>query len=149
MALNPCNVTEIREPDTALALPALQVLWPRYSDEEMRGYIDGTLRPNGYKLVGIIPEGSPHAASVLGYRLQHSLWLGKSLYIVDVATLPDWRGHGFGDRLAEWSEAEAVRQGCDAIHLDSGVGVDRSAAHRLYMRHHYRIACHHFSKQLG
>lgn len=142
------TIAGIGEHDTALAIPALQVLWPRYSAEEMLTFIDSTLRPNGYNLVGITPHGSTHAASVLGYRLQHSLWLGKSFYIVDVATLPEWRGNGFADKLAEWSEAEALRLGCDAIHLDSGVGIDRSAAHRLYMRHHYRIACHHFSKQL-
>lgn len=142
------TVVAIGEPDTALAVPALQVLWPRYSAEEMCRFIDGTLRPNGYHLVGIIPPGSSQAAAVLGYRLQHSLWLGRSLYIVDVATLPEWRGKGFADQLAVWSEAEALKLGCDAIHLDSGVGVERSAAHRLYMRHHYRIACHHFAKQL-
>ncbi len=134
--------------DTALAVPALQVLWPRYSAEEMRATIDEALRPNGYNLVGIIPPGTDHAACVLGYRTQHSLWLGKSFYIVDIATLAEWRNHGLADQMVNWSEAEARRLNCDAIHLDSGVGIDRSAAHRLYMRHHYRISCHHFSKQL-
>ena len=44
---------------------------------------------------------------------------------------------------------EARRQGCAAVHLDSGVGQNRAAAHRLYMRHHYRIGCHHFVKVLS
>lgn len=143
------TIRPIEAPDTDLALPALLALWPRYEAGEMRTIIDCTLRPHGYHLVGLFAEGCEPAASIVGYRVQHSLWLGKSLYLVDVSTLEEWRGRGFADRLAEWIEEEARRLQCSAIHLDSGVGPDRSAAHRLYMRHHFRISCHHFSKQLG
>ena len=142
------QVTPITTGNTACAVDALRLLWPRYAPAEMVRVIDQELRPNGYHLAGIWGDDSPVAAAVLGYRIQHSLWLGKSLYIVDIATLPEWRGRGFGDRLLEWVEAEAARLGCAAVHLDSGVGNDRAAAHRLYMRHHYRIGCHHFVKML-
>lgn len=135
--------------DTARAVPALRVLWPHYPAETMRDIIDTTLRPNGYRLAGICPDASGPAACVLGYRIQHSLWLGKSLYIVDIATLPEWRNQGLADRMVEWCEDEARRLECVAVHLDSGVGIDRVAAHRLYMRHHYRIGCHHFLKPLA
>lgn len=145
----PFSIAAIEEANTDLALPALLALWPRYTADDMRAFIDGTLRPNGYRLVGLFTEDEERAASIVGYRLQYSLWLGQSLYLVDVSTLPEWRGHGFADRLAEWIEEEARRLGCTAIHLDSGVGPERSAAHRLYMRHHFRISCHHFSKQLA
>jgi hypothetical protein len=47
-----------------------------------------------------------------------------------------------------WLEAEARRTGCDELHLDSGVGPEREAAHRLYFRHGMRIASHHFSRDL-
>ena len=43
---------------------------------------------------------------------------------------------------------EGRRLGCEAVHLDSGVGSDRAAAHRLYMRHHLRISSHHFQLEL-
>jgi len=143
------SVVSIPAERTASAVEALRQLWPRYEPGEMVAVIDDQLRPNGYHLVGIWGDDSPSAAAVLGYRIQHSLWLGKSLYVVDIATLPDWRGRGFGDRLMAWAEEEAARLGCTAVHLDSGVGIDRTAAHRLYMRHHYRIGCHHFVKTLG
>lgn len=142
------SVVPIPAANTASAVDALRQLWPRYSAEEMVAVIDGQLRPNGYRLAGIWGDDAPAAAAVIGYRLQHSLWLGQALYVVDIATLPAWRGRGFGERLLAWAEEEALRLGCAAMHLDSGVGSDRAAAHRLYMRRHYRIACHHFVKSL-
>ncbi len=143
------DISPIGPADTGRAVDALSVLWPKYTPEEMRRVVDEELRPDGYHLVGILPEPTGPAVCVLGYRFQRSLWLGKSLYIVDVATLPQWRGRGLAERMVEWCEAEAVRQGCSAVHLDSGVGSDRFAAHRLYMRRHYRIACHHFLRTLA
>lgn len=141
-------VVAIGPADTRRAVPALRVLWPRYGEEEMAALIDTSLRPNGYHLVGFLPaDGSP-APCVLGYRFQHSLWLGKSLYIIDIATLPDQRGQGYAGRIMDWIEEEAARQNCAAVHLDSGVGPDRAAAHRLYMTKHYQIGCHHFVKKL-
>ena len=142
------TIIEISEQNTATAVPALRVLWPKYEAVEMVRIIDTVLRPNGYRLFGVVPaEGEP-AACILGYRLQHSLWLGKSFYIVDMATLPEWRGHGFASQLLDWAVEEAGRLGCDALHLDSGVGPDRSDAHRLYMSKRFQIGCHHFVRKL-
>ena len=134
--------------DTHQAAAALCELWPKYSPAEITSRIDEMLRPNGYHLIGLWEEGLASAVCVLGYRIQYSLWLGKSLYIVDIATLPQSRGKGYASRLVAWAEEEAARQGCAAVHLDSGVGMDRAAAHRLYMQRHYQISCHHFLKRL-
>ncbi|AWK84923.1 GNAT family N-acetyltransferase [Azospirillum thermophilum] len=143
------TIVEIPEQNTAVAVPALQVLWPKYDAAEMGRIIDTMLRPNGYRLVGIVPKEGEPAACVMGFRLQHSLWLGKSLYIVDIATLPDWRGRGYASHMLDWAAKEAERLDCNALHLDSGVGPDRSDAHRLYMAKRYRIGCHHFVRKLG
>ncbi len=45
----------------------------------------------------------------------------------------------------EWLEQEAQRLQCDALHLDSGVGPERAAAHRLYFASGMRIASYHFT----
>lgn len=135
--------------ETAQAAAALCELWPKYSQAEVVTQVDELLRPNGYHLIGLWADDSPIAVCALGYRIQYSLWLGKSLYVVDIATLPEWRGKGFAAKLMAWVEAEAKRLGCSAVHLDSGVGVDRAAAHRLYMQRRYQIACHHFLKRLN
>ncbi|WP_049976387.1 GNAT family N-acetyltransferase [Azospirillum sp. B506] len=142
------EIIEIPEGKTELAVPALRVLWPKYEAAEMIRIIDTVLRPNGYRLAGIVPEPGGPAACVLGFRLQHSLWLGKSFYIVDMATLPDQRGRGYAALILDWAKAEAARLGCTALHLDSAVGPERSSAHRVYMGKRYRIACHHFVHQL-
>ena len=93
------QVTPIATGATACAVEALRLLWPRYAPEDMVRVIDQELRPNGYCLAGIRGHDATVAAAVLGYRIQHSLWLGKSLYVVDIATLPEWRGRGFGDKV--------------------------------------------------
>lgn len=135
--------------ETAKAAAALRELWPKYSEAEIVTQVDELLRPNGYNLIGLWTDDSPNAVCALGYRIQYSLWLGKSLYVVDIATLPEWRGNGFGPALMEWVEAEARRLDCAAVHLDSGVGADRAAAHRMYMQRHYQIVCHHFLRRLS
>ncbi|CAO3358257.1 GNAT family N-acetyltransferase [Azospirillum palustre] len=143
------EIVEIPEGQTETAVPALQVLWPKYDAAEMTRIIDTELRPNGYRLVGIIPEAGGPAACVVGFRLQQSLWLGKSLYIVDMATLPEYRGRGYAALILDWVKAEAERLDCKALHLDSAVGPERSSAHRVYMGKRYQIACHHFVHKLG
>ena len=47
-----------------------------------------------------------------------------------------------------WVKDEAHRLGCEAVHLDSGVNLDRAPAHRLYMRHRMAITAHHFSVEV-
>ncbi|WP_433658417.1 GNAT family N-acetyltransferase [Nocardia sp. CA-128927] len=63
----------------------------------------------------------------------------------DLITAATARGHGHADLLMTWAKQEAQRLNCEGVHLDSGVGPDRAAAHRLYMRHHLRISAHHFT----
>jgi GNAT superfamily N-acetyltransferase len=70
------------------------------------------------------------------------------MYIDDVSTLETARGNGFADELLRWVITEAQRRHCEGVHLDSGVGTDRAAAHRLYMRNRLRISAHHFSLEL-
>jgi len=38
------------------------------------------------------------------------------------------------------------RLGCHEVHLDPGVGTNRTAAHRLYLSGGYRISSHHFTR---
>ncbi|MGA8329664.1 MAG: GNAT family N-acetyltransferase [Mycobacterium sp.] len=70
---------------------------------------------------------------------------GHYLYVDDVSTLPNARGRGYADLLTRWVIEEALRLNCEAIHLDSGVGEERAAAHLLCMRNHLQITAHHFS----
>lgn len=107
--------------------------------------IDTRLRPDGYRLIGGFDGIHEFAVSALGFREGRSTAWGHYLYVDDLSTLPEARGHGHADQLVSWAIAEARRLGCEAIHLDSGVGPTRAAAHRLYMRHHLAITAHHFT----
>ncbi|MGH7761543.1 MAG: hypothetical protein ACREOY_09020 [Candidatus Dormibacteraceae bacterium] len=49
--------------------------------------------------------------------------------------------------LGAASIQEAKRLRCDEFHLDSGVGPDRTDAHRLHFDKRMRISAHHFSSQ--
>ncbi len=88
-------------------------------------------RPDGYKLLGVLP-GEDDAVAVAGFRVTTSLSLGRHVYIDDLSTVPAARSQGYAGQLLEWVHIEAERLGCRQVHLDSGVGPNRHAAHRLY-----------------
>ena len=139
------DIREISPSDTAQIAEAILELRPRWKTEAaLVDFIDGTLRPTGYRLVGAFEPGSDTAAAALGFRRLASTAWGWYLYVDDLSTLPRARGRGLADALLQWVAEEARRSDCEAIHLDSGVGADRAPAHRLYMRHRLRISAHHF-----
>lgn len=107
------------------------------------------VEPEGYRLVGAFEEGRPGAAAVAGYRTYTMLAFGRALYVDDLSTLPQARGRGHARALLRWLEQEARRLGCAGLHLDSGVGERRWAAHRLYLSQGLNISCHHFEKALS
>lgn len=115
------------------------------SEQAFVARVDQVQRPAGYRLIGCVTDDDGPAVAVAGFRLGDNLAWGRHLYIDDLSTLPAARGHGHAGRLLEWLRQEAIRLGCGQIHLDSGVGANRQAAHRLYLNAGYRISSHHFS----
>ena len=143
------TIREIVPPDTSLAFPALAALRAHLkSKPEFVQLVDSVQRPEGYRLVGAFDPEWPHAAAVAGFRVGHTLAWGRFLYVDDLSTAPAARRRGHGRALLEWVFAEAARLGCDEVHLDSGVGPDRTDAHRLYFNAGLRISSHHFGRSL-
>jgi GNAT superfamily N-acetyltransferase len=142
--------TELREivtPDTGLAFPAMRELRPQFTDEaKFVERIDEVQRAEGYRLVGVF-EDATHAVAVAGFRVGHMLAWGRYLYVDDLSTLPEARRRGHGRRLLDWLTEEAHRQGCDQLHLDSGVGPDQIDAHRLYFKTGLAITSFHFARR--
>lgn len=138
--------------DAGLALPALQALRPHVphtaSLPALTVYLR-TVEPEGYRLVGAFEEGRTEAAAVAGYRLFTMLAFGRVLYVDDLSTLPEARGRGHARALLTWLEDEARRQGCVGLHLDSGVGEHRFAAHRLYHAAGLNVTSLHFERSLA
>ncbi|WP_102144172.1 GNAT family N-acetyltransferase [Mycobacterium hubeiense] len=141
------QVREIPAGETWRAAEALRELRPRWGDT-LADVVDNDLRPAGYRLVGAFEDGAGSAVSACGFREAVMLAWGHHIYVDDLSTVPAARGRGHADLLMTWVVEEARRLGCEAVHLDSGVGSDRAAAHRLYMRHRFRISSHHFQLDL-
>lgn len=142
-------IREVLPPDTGSVFRAMQALRTDLTDEEsfVRA-IDDVQRAEGYRLVGAFEEGDSEASAVAGFRTGHNLAWGHHLYVDDLSTLPEARRRGHGRALLDWLLEEARRLGCDQLHLDSGVGLDRADAHRLYLNEGMVIASHHFARHV-
>jgi GNAT superfamily N-acetyltransferase len=124
----------------------MRALRPHYTGErEFVRRVDEVQRPDGYRLVGVF-EDDGRCTAVAGFRVIRNLAWGDCLYVDDLSTLADARRRGHGRALLEWCLDEAERLGCDQLHLDSGVGPEREAAHRLYFNTGLRITSYHFAR---
>ncbi|HEX6227979.1 MAG TPA: GNAT family N-acetyltransferase [Solirubrobacterales bacterium] len=144
------TIRELLAPETGLAFEAMRALRDRLPDREsFARQVDELQRPEGYRLVGAFEEDEEDAVAVAGFRAGHSIAWGHYLYVDDLSTRPDARRRGHARALLDWLQEEARRLGCDQLHLDSGVGLDRADAHRLYLNAGYVIASHHFAQRVG
>ena len=140
------TIRELPAGETGLAYEALRELRPHHTDRDgFVARVDGLQRPEGYRIVAAFEDGAEQACAAAGFRLVHNLAWGNFLYVDDLSTLPAARGRGHASRLLKWIAEEARREGCDAVHLDSGVGPERQNAHRRYFDAGMRISSYHFS----
>ncbi len=140
-------IRELAPPETRLAFAAMKALRADLADEaSFVRRVDETQRGEGYRLLGVFEDGEAGAVAVAGFRIVHSLAWGRYLYVDDLSTLPDARRRGYARALLAWLLEEARREGCDQIHLDSGVELDRADAHRLYLNAGMVISAHHFAR---
>jgi GNAT superfamily N-acetyltransferase len=140
-------IRELQPPETGLAFEAMRALRTDLANgQSFVREVDETLRSGGYRLVAVFEEGEASACAAAGFRSSHSLAWGHHLYVDDLSTLPEARRRGHGRALLDWLIEEAGRLGCGQLHLDSGVGIDRTDAHRLYLNAGLVIAAHHFAR---
>ena len=136
---------------------------PAESDEQIRGcyVVMRELRPHlaesefvdrvrrqqkqGYRLVFLADAGEPVA--VAGFRILENLAWGRFLYVDDLVTRADRRSEGHGRALLEWLHDLACREGCQELHLDSGV--QRTDAHRFYAREGMDLTSYHYRTRLA
>lgn len=140
-------IRELLPPETGLAFNAMQALRTDLADEQaFVQQVDEIQRAEGYRLVAAFEDGETSAAAVAGFRVGHGLAWGHYLYVDDLSTMPKARRRGHGRELLGWLVEEGKRLGCDQLHLDSGVGLDRADAHRLYLNAGLVIAAYHFAR---
>src|SRR5436190_2439813 len=85
----------------------------------------------GYHLIYI--EDGGVAVTAAGYRFTEHLHWGKSIYIDDLSSLPAARKKGYARQLLDFIVAEARKNNCNEVHLDSACAPHRYDAHRLYL----------------
>ncbi len=140
---------EVETGETAAAFAAMRELRTGLADEaEFVRRVDELQRPAGYRLAGAFLDG-PDAVAVAGFRISDNLAWGRHLYLDDLSTAAAHRGRGHAGALLDWLIEEARHAGCEQIHLDSGVGLERAAAHRLYLNHSFVISSHHFARAVS
>lgn len=143
-------IREVLPPDTGSVFHAMRALRTDLADEaSFVRHVDDVQRPEGYRLVGTFEGESSGAVAVAGFRTGHSLAWSRYLYVDDLSTLQEARRRGHGRALLDWLVEEGGRLGCDQLHLDSGVGLDRADAHRLYLNAGMAIVSHHFARHIA
>jgi GNAT superfamily N-acetyltransferase len=142
------NVRELSGDELSLALPALLLLRPQFSDEaSLRAAVERQMG-SGYRLLAAFVPHEPRAVAVAGFRVTEFLAWGRVLYVDDLSTLVEHRGAGHARALMQRLSEIALEEGCDEVHLDSGVGEHRAAAHTLYQRSGLHVSALHFRRDV-
>ncbi len=135
----------ITDTEIAACYPVMRELRPHLVEDEFIFRVRSQEK-TGYRLVFVKqPEGLV-AVAVAGFRVGESLSWGQFLYVDDLVTLPAHRSKGYGAKLLAWLEEYAAKEGCQQIHLDSGM--QRKEAHRFYEREGMAMIGLHFAKKL-
>ena len=129
--------------DINRCLPVMQQLRPHLSATDFLPRIRRQMQ-QGYRLAMF--ERDNEVVALAGFRVCENLAWGRFLYVDDLITDETRRSSGAGKALFEWLLDVARNEGCQQLHLDSGV--QRFDAHRFYLREGMHIAGHHFALSL-
>ncbi len=129
--------------DINRCLPVMQQLRPHLSATDFLPRIRRQMQ-QGYRLAMF--ERDNEVVALAGFRVCENLAWGRFLYVDDLITDETRRSSGAGKALFDWLLDTARNEGCQQLHLDSGV--QRFDAHRFYLREGMHIAGHHFMLSL-
>jgi len=130
--------------DIELAREAILQFRPNVNPVSLIEQVQQMMQEERFELVYVLSEDSKKAAAFTGFRTLHHLMTGKIIYIDDLFTLPEYRGHGYAGALLDYVHQQAKERGIENVHLDSGYALH--PAHRLYLSKGYVMACHHLAK---
>lgn len=125
-------------------LPVMKQLRSHLTENQYVETVRRLQRTNNYHLAAVV-EGE-RVKCVAGYRLAECLSWGHFLNVDDLVTDEDARSEQHGKRMMDWLIEQARANGCEQLHLDSGV--QRHSAHRFYLRERMDITCYHFALKL-
>ncbi|HEX9785763.1 MAG TPA: GNAT family N-acetyltransferase [Opitutaceae bacterium] len=144
--MRPAEPTRIRvaesDGDIQRCFPCIRELRPHLDAPTFVGRVRAQQAESGYRMAFI--ESEDEVVCVAGFRIASYLAWGRALYLDDLSTCATARKNGHAGRMLEWLFMLAQEEGCDQVHLDSGV--QRHDAHRLYLARRFVISSHHFSR---
>lgn len=123
-----------------LISPVLLQLRPQYSEDALIRQIQSQ-QADGYRVAYVL-DGE-NVLSVAGFVIGQKLAWTKHIYVDDLVTNEAHRSTGAGKFLIAWLKQVGLDNGCQQLHLDSGV--TRFAAHKFYLREGFDITSHHFA----
>ncbi|WP_232702945.1 GNAT family N-acetyltransferase [Halobacterium wangiae] len=136
------------EAEWEAAYPVLMELWADadrvFTREEFLAFLRELRAVEGYRLFGLFADDA--LVSVAGVSVRMSVWYGRYLWVYDLATAPNHRSNGFGERLLSHLERWAADRGCDTIGLASAP--ERTDAHRFYEDRGMERSSHVFTRSL-
>jgi len=134
----------IRALDEASAIreawPLVSQLRPHLDPEQLAMQLLRQMAGGEFHAHVLYEDGVPRAYA--GWRIHENLVYGRHMYVDDLVTDQTVRSRGYGKALLDWLKAEARRQGCARLQLDSGTF--RKDAHAFYLREGLRIEAFHF-----
>jgi GNAT superfamily N-acetyltransferase len=127
--------------EIAACYPVMKELRPDMAEASFVARVRA-LERSGYRLAYLREAGD--LVTVAGFRFGESLAWGRFLWVDDLVTHSSHRSRGFGAALLRWLTELAAREGCDELHLESGM--QRKDAHRFYEREGVHATGYHFAK---
>ena len=136
--------SDIRALDEASAIreawPLVSQLRPHLDPGQLATQLLRQIAGGNFHAHVLYDDGVPRAYA--GWRIHENLVYGRHMYVDDLVTDQTVRSRGYGKALLDWLKAEARRQGCARLQLDSGTF--RKDAHAFYLREGLRIEAFHF-----
>lgn len=129
--------------ELAMILPLVQELNPGVPSDVLAQRLQD-MTAQGYQCAAAFADDC--CIGVAGIWLGTRFWCGRYLDVDNVIVDPQYRGAGIGQRLMDWVERYAHREGCEIMVLDAYV--TNHPAHKFYQRNGYQIVGHHFVKSL-
>lgn len=130
--------------EIAACFPVMRELRPHIAKDEFLSRVRHQ-QNTGYRLAFV--QEADAVVAVAGFRIGENLAWGRFMYVDDLVTLPAHRSRGHGARLLSWLRQQAAGEGCQQLHLDSGM--QRKDAHRFYEREGMAITGFHFAERIA
>ena len=141
------SVIQLADTDEAIArcYTVMRELRPALASAEGFTALVRQQQAEGFMLAYLEVEGV--VVTVAGYRVQHMLASGLTMYVDDLVTGAAHRSQGYGKTMLDWLIAKAHERDCATFSLDSGT--HRKDAHAFYLRERMRISSFHFMLPLS